>query len=160
MLNVKDMPENTMKIKPLHASQIKNKADIITLDEFSKAMEFAWKMISACQQWGGIGLAATQLGARKSIIVLRDLNTEDTFRVCLNPSYKPIKDKGTTKLEEGCLSVPGKIVRVARWQEIDASWIEKINGEFVTQSVVLSGLEARVFQHEVDHLFCISILDK
>ncbi|MFC1477441.1 peptide deformylase [candidate division KSB1 bacterium] len=97
----------------------------------------------------GIGLAATQLGVRKAVIVI-DLgeHDEDTKLMALiNPEI--IETKGMLVYEEGCLSIPGVNAEVERPEEITVRYTERTGEEY---EMTCSGLLARVIQHEYDHL--------
>lgn len=97
-------------------------------------------------QHGGIGIAANQCGHEASIIIV-----EDT--VMINPSVQRNSTWGDTQTE-GCLSVPGKIFNVWRITDVIASYINQ-RGESCKEN--MSGLRARVFQHELDHLNGITL---
>jgi len=128
------------------------------------------KMIRACLSDDGIGLAAPQIGIfQRVFVVLVDPQTrlplggkptESTdVRVFINPSFEAL-DKEKEKAAEGCLSVPGIQVEVPRYKKIKAKWFE--NGQFGLEERTeeMNDLMARVFQHELDHLNGISIMDR
>ncbi len=98
----------------------------------------------------GIGLAAPQVGIGLRFFVSQIL----AWPVAVNPHYAPILDAGRMSGLEGCLSWPGLSTYVARYQKIYAQWID-LNGH--PMCAELSGLAARVFQHETDHLLGITI---
>lgn len=100
----------------------------------------------------GIGLAGNQVGLSLRLFVAF---VEDKFYSILNPEViKRSKEKEV--LEEGCLSIPGMYGDVARPAEIVLSGYDK-NGKKV--KIKASGLRARVFQHETDHLNGILFTD-
>jgi peptide deformylase len=88
----------------------------------------------------GIGIAAPQVGVLKQVIIMFD-------QVMFNP--KIIKQRGSVEFNEGCLSFPGKFIKVKRSATISVKSID-INGKLLYQE--LTGLEARVFLHEAEHL--------
>lgn len=109
------------------------------------------------------GLAAPQINIPKRIALFRV--PHDAYHVnryqlkhtdypvpltaMINPSYKPIESDKTTMGWEGCLSVPGLIGEVERYEIIEYSYFD-LNGERIIDTA--SGFKARVIQHEIDHL--------
>jgi len=108
-------------------------------------------MAAAMYDANGIGLAAPQVGVTKSVIVV---DTGCGLLKMANPRI--ISKKGTSSMDEGCLSVPEKSVPVRRAKEISVSYIDENGKERVT---TFSGLAARVILHEIDHLRGKLILD-
>ncbi|MFC1514190.1 peptide deformylase [candidate division KSB1 bacterium] len=105
----------------------------------------------------GIGLAATQIGEKKNIIVV-DLGKdepESSMIVLINPEI--IKTEGMCSYDEGCLSVPGVNAELERPENITVKFMDK-DGE--TKDMEASGLLARVIQHEFDHLNGILFVQK
>jgi peptide deformylase len=96
---------------------------------------------------GGIGLAAPQCGISKQIFVM---GNPDHLVACINPEI--ISGTGKARDVEGCLSFPDLWMYVERYSDISVQYYN-VAGEKVQQE--LSGLMARVFQHERDHLFSI-----
>ena len=103
----------------------------------------------------GIGLAATQLGVMHRVLVYK-VEPDAPLGVLINPQIEWSGDELET-LEEGCLSLPGVGVDVERpiYVRVRAS---DEHGAPVT--VEATGLEARVIQHEIDHLDGVLILDR
>ena len=103
----------------------------------------------------GVGLAAPQVGVSHRLLVYR-VEPESPVQVLVNPEIEwSSKDKDW--LEEGCLSLPGVHVEVERPIHVRVS-AQDAEGDAIT--VEASGLEARVIQHEVDHLDGVLILDR
>jgi len=101
----------------------------------------------------GIGLAASQVGIELRMLVIDE--GRNGVRPYLNPVL--IEQGGEQVGEEGCLSIPGVFADVAR-----AEWVV-VEAMDRTGSVMrrrASGLLARVFQHEIDHLDGILFLDR
>lgn len=95
----------------------------------------------------GIGLAATQVGVAKRLVVI-DLSAEhDQPQVLINPRI--IARDGVQVCEEGCLSVPDVFEDVERAQRVTLTCLD-LNGE--EQHVEADGLLAVCVQHEIDHL--------
>jgi peptide deformylase len=104
----------------------------------------AERMIGLMRDAIGVGLAATQLGILRRMLVFQ-VGTEAEPTVLINTA------------EEGCLSLPGVVVDVERPLFVRARAVD-VHGQPVT--VEASGLEARVIQHEVDHLDGVLMLDR
>ena len=99
----------------------------------------------------GIGLAAPQVGINKKIFVA---DIGDGPIAVVNP--KIIKKTGSSKMEEGCLSIPGVSVMIERPETILVEFKDENNDKIRLE---LTELLARVFQHENDHLEGRLILD-
>jgi peptide deformylase len=103
----------------------------------------------------GIGLAATQLGVLHRVLVYRAYS-DDPLTVLVNPVIEWAAEELET-LEEGCLSLPGVHVEVERPAQVRVRARDVAGKELVVEA---DGLEARVIQHEIDHLDGILILDR
>jgi peptide deformylase len=103
----------------------------------------------------GIGLAATQLGVMHRVLVYR-VEPDAPLGVLVNPAIEWAGDELET-MEEGCLSLPGVGVDVERPVHVRVRAQDEHGAGLVVEA---SGLEARVIQHEVDHLDGILILDR
>jgi peptide deformylase len=103
----------------------------------------------------GIGLAATQLGVLHRVLVYRAYS-DDPLTALVNPVIEWAGDELET-LEEGCLSLPGVHVEVERPAQVRVRAHDVAGKEMVIEA---EGLEARVIQHEIDHLDGILILDR
>jgi peptide deformylase len=113
------------------------------------------RMIAIMRDGMGVGLAATQLGVLRRVLVFQAApDSEPTALV--NPQPEWLSEE-TTVAEEGCLSLPRVALDVERPLHARFSGLD-LDGEPVTLEA--SGLEARVLQHEVDHLDGILILDR
>ena len=93
---------------------------------------------------GGIGLAAPQCGIAKRIFVM---GNSDHLVACINPEI--ISGSERVREQEGCLSFPDLWMYVERYKDISVEYYN-VAGEKVEQE--LTGLMARVFQHELQHL--------
>jgi peptide deformylase len=109
-------------------------------------------MAETCIMSDGQGLAAPQIGVSERVIVavlderlVGLVNPEITWR-----SGEIVRD------EEGCLSLPNQYVMVARDKAIGVKFLD-VNGK--PQELRLSDMNARVIQHEVDHLDGVLIVD-
>jgi len=103
----------------------------------------------------GIGLAATQVGTLNRVLVYR-VQQESPVNALVNPVIE-WKAKEQDTMEEGCLSLPGVVVDVERPLHVRVRAQDEY-GEPI--EIEASGLEARVIQHEMDHLDGVLILDR
>src|SRR5919108_4437091 len=103
----------------------------------------------------GIGLAATQLGVMHRVLVYR-VEPDAPLGVLINPELEWKGDEVDT-MEEGCLSLPGVGVDVERPLHVRVRAVDERGTPLMVEA---SGLEARVIQHEVDHLDGVLILDR
>lgn len=103
----------------------------------------------------GVGLAATQVGTLHRLLVYR-VGPHGPVAALANPEIE-WRGKETEVLEEGCLSLPGVHLDVERPIYVRVRGCDE-TGEPVL--IEASGLEARVIQHEIDHLDGVLILDR
>lgn len=124
------------------------------IDTFDEALaRLAEEMLATMRENEGVGLAANQVGRLKRILVAA---LEDEEYVVVNPVIE-VSDETTLKDAEGCLSIPGIQVEVERPTGV------RLTGQDATGApleIEASGLLARIFQHEVDHLDGVLILDR
>ena len=103
----------------------------------------------------GIGLAATQVGTLHRLLVYR-VQHESPIVALINPVIE-WRGKEAETMDEGCLSLPGVLVEVERPVHIRVSAKDERGEEIEIEA---TGLEARVIQHEIDHLDGVLILDR
>jgi peptide deformylase len=103
----------------------------------------------------GVGLAAPQVGVSQRLLVYR-VGHEAPLIALVNPEIAWSSEDEEAS-EEGCLSIPGIGVDVDRAVYVRVSAVDEF-GE--PRTVEASGLEARVIQHEIDHLDGVLILDR
>ena len=103
----------------------------------------------------GIGLAATQLGVMHRVLVYR-VEREAPVAALVNPVLEWAGTE-TEALEEGCLSLPGVLIDVERPIHARVRALDEHGEEILIEA---SGLEARVIQHEMDHLDGVLILER
>jgi peptide deformylase len=103
----------------------------------------------------GIGLAATQLGVLHRVLVYRAY-ADDPLTTLVNPTLEWTSDELETA-EEGCLSLPGVHVDVERPAKVRVRAQDEAGKALQIEA---EGLEARVIQHEIDHLDGVLILDR
>jgi peptide deformylase len=103
----------------------------------------------------GVGLAATQLGVLHRVLVYRVPPAPEAAAL-VNPEIE-WAGREQEIAEEGCLSLPGVLVEVERPIHVRVRALDDC-GDAIT--IEASGLEARVIQHEIDHLDGVLILDR
>ena len=113
------------------------------------------RMIAIMRDGMGVGLAATQLGVLRRLLVFQaGADSEPT--ALINPEVEWLSDE-VVVAEEGCLSLPRVSMDVERPLHARFSGLD-VDGEPIR--IEASGLEARVLQHELDHLDGVLILDR
>jgi peptide deformylase len=122
--------------------------------DFDGSLErLAQDMLRIMRENEGVGLAANQIGRLKRIFVAA---YEDQEFVVINPVVE-WSSESTEKDEEGCLSLPGTRV------EVERPYAVTVTGKDTSGTTVrleAEGLLARIFQHEIDHLNGVLILDR
>ncbi|MBI5233434.1 MAG: peptide deformylase [Deltaproteobacteria bacterium] len=134
------------KAKPVHA-----------VDSHVKAL--IEDMIDTMRYARGIGLAATQVGSDKRVIVLevpeKDSETGQETIVLVNPEI--IEAVREFIYEEGCLSLPGIVADVKRFEGVVVKGLDTEGRPF---SFEAEGLKAVAVQHEIDHLDGVLFIDR
>ena len=124
--------------------------------ELLKTMD---EMVAIMQSQSGVGLAAPQVGFTQRFLVMMDPDTNEIYKM-INPKITSRSDE-TIVMEEGCLSVLGAdglpvYSNVRRPASVDVEWTnehgEKLNAK-------MSGVPARIVQHETDHLDGVLFID-
>jgi len=115
--------------------------------------KLAKEMIETMNANQGVGLAASQIGELKRLIVV---DAGDGPRIFFNPRIVK-KSWKKEALEEGCLSLPGYSLKIIRPKEIEIEWLDE-KGE--RMKLKADGLLARIIQHEVDHLDGILLINR
>lgn len=109
-------------------------------------------MMRIMYQHRGVGLAAPQIGVSKRVIIA--ILPECGVRAMFNPKIS--KCTGTSRAVEQCLSLPGISVMVPRSKRIRIAYQDLYGDEKVLK---LNGMDARIIQHEVDHINGIMITE-
>lgn len=134
-------------------------AEIETVDDELRSL--VGRMLALMEEASGIGLAATQVGVLRRLFVCRlgeddDEDDEPDLRAFVNPVVTPLGDERKSA-DEGCLSLQEVLVPVERPTRIA---VEATDLDGAPVRLELEGLDARVVQHEVDHLDGTLILDR
>jgi peptide deformylase len=118
--------------------------------------ELVEQMVATMCENEGVGLAAPQVGSLSRVIVARPDTEEDTeiFRL-INPRI--IAAEGSQEGMEGCLSLPSLRGEVERSAQVAVQAMTP-EGENIT--IEATGLLARVFEHEIDHINSVLFVDR
>jgi peptide deformylase len=147
------------KAKPIHE-----------LDD--SAIKLMYDLAETMRKANGIGLAATQIGEVRRMIVVdvsaaernnKDVDGEETAEpeaeskilVMINPEI--VEELGSTSMEEGCLSLPDLRADVDRAEKISVRYKD---ANFEDAELTAEGMLARVILHETDHLNGILFIDR
>lgn len=154
--------------------------DSLTGDNLDNFKLLVGKMIRTCVEESGLGLAAPQVGINKTFFISIDptsLRKESTtspfdsstsnqqdqsfrstvnYNTYLNPTWVAITEDGKETEKEGCLSVKTEQpLAISRYRSILASWHEldlHTNEIKEMRAIRLTGMRARLFMHECEHL--------
>jgi len=121
-------------------------------DKDGEVAELAHDMLKLMFESYGVGLAAPQIGINKRIFVM---GNPGLSYVCVNPEI--LEGTGNVKGEEGCLSFPGLYLHVNRYETVKVKYYDILGKEQIKE---FAGLQARVFQHEYDHLNSTCFVNK
>jgi peptide deformylase len=105
---------------------------------------FASSLVETCKKYNGLGLSANQCGFEHRVFVM---GAGDEYVAYFNP--KLISSKGEKHMEEGCLSFPFLNLHVTRAEQVEVEY-QDFTG--VTRTKTFSGISARCFLHELDHM--------
>jgi peptide deformylase len=110
------------------------------------AVEVEREMLEIMRASKGIGLAGNQVGLLRRVFVMQLQDGRELG--CFNP-WIMFGDNDKIQDDEGCLSFPNLWLKVARHNKITASYLDNTGKTCIIE---LEGLDARCFQHELDHL--------
>ncbi len=115
--------------------------------------KLAKRMIRIMHDAPGVGLAAPQIGVLQRLLVY---DVDDDPRVLVNPELDEFSEE-IEETDEGCLSVPGVTMPVSRPVSLRVRALDAAGEPLEFHA---EGLEARVIQHEFDHLEGVLIVDR
>lgn len=158
----RQLDEETMRKREAALAQVvkygdpvlKSRASEVTVFDDDLALEIE-RMIHLMRDGLGVGLAATQVGKLRRLLVFQT-NADATPQGLVNPEIEWLSDEAEI-MAEGCLSIPRVVV------EVERPLYARVRGRDQNGAEVLidaSGHEARVLQHEIDHLDGVLILDR
>ena len=125
-------------------------AEVTTID--GRLAKLAEDMIATMYEAPGVGLAAPQVGVEKRLFVY---DVGDGPATLINPAI--VEADGEWVYEEGCLSVPGLSWDIARPREVLLRGLDLDGNEVAIEA---DDLLARCFQHEIDHLDGVLLLER
>ena len=141
-----------LKIRKYPDSILRKKCDQVK-EITPEIRELVLNMMETMVKEQGIGLAASQVGELKRIIIVQTEKGPEAF---INPEIVK-KSSRIEAGEEGCLSFSGLFLKIKRAKEVE---IEALNLEGEKITVKAENLLARVFQHEIDHLDGVLLIDR
>jgi len=127
---------------PILHERVKSCSDDLDRPEMSRILK------ENMMHYNGVGLSANQIGISERVfIMMLNIETEETI-TCFNPRIvKRYEDD--VWCEEGCLSFPDEIINIQRPDRIVVKYEDEDKKD---HKIKLSGMAARVFLHEFDHL--------
>jgi len=156
------LDEETLRRREAALAQVVQYGDPVLKSRASQISEFDQalsdeidRMIVLMKASLGVGLAANQVGKLRRLLVFQT-NADVEPQALLNPEIDWLSEE-TEPMIEGCLSIPRVVV------EVERPLYARVRGQDKTGADVLieaSGHEARVLQHEIDHLNGVLILDR
>ena len=168
MLKIKS---KDLKIKTLHKDKDygppclhEESRQVSFTDNLRKVKKFVAKLVKVMAKHNGVGIAAPQVGRNIQICIVADMDGHNLL-IMINPKITKVSE-GTNIKTEGCLSCPGREVDVERhdWIDIQYDSFDRFDppdlgvGFFVVNTR-LTGIVARIAQHEIDHLKGKLIID-
>lgn len=136
--------------------ELKQKAKAVAkVDDDIRAL--VQDMVDTMYAEKGVGLAATQIGVHKRIIVI-DASPQqpgEKLRVFINPEL--LEADGRTKFTEGCLSIPGETEEIERFLKVSVRALDENGDSFELEA---EGLLSIALQHEMDHLDGVLFVDR
>ena len=125
-------------------------AEVTTID--GRLVKLAEDMLATMYDAPGVGLAAPQIGVEKRMFVY---DVGEGGRTIINPAIS--ESSGEWAYEEGCLSVPGLSWEIVRPKEVLLTGLDLDGNEVQVEA---DELLARCFQHEIDHLDGLLLLER
>ena len=142
-----------MKLVKFPDPILKQKAVPWDFEKDLNAKELEVDMVQLMIESNGIGLAANQVGLLKRVFAI---HLKDQVPFCMfNPGIL-VGDNAKVLGKEGCLSFPDLFLRVPRDNKITAMYLDRQGNKRIIE---LEGIDARCFQHELDHLDGICFTD-
>ena len=129
---------------------LRKKAESVKKVSYAE-VDISKRMIDIMLKAPGVGLAANQIGILKRIVTIHIHNKVkkiDKIYTLFNPKIISYSEKKIL-MEEGCLSLPEQFANIERPEEIELEYIDEKNEKIKEKKI---GFEARVLQHEIDHL--------
>ena len=124
------------------------KVPLLGLSEDLDRETLTENLVETMREYKGVGLSASQCAVMERVFVMYSDIKEQKIMACYDPHILEYSEK-TVLMDEGCLTYPGLWLKVRRPISIKAEWEDTkgTKGEYE-----LFGFEARIFQHEYDHM--------
>ena len=148
---IKDLHYNDMRLHLYPDQVLRNNTDYVTAFD-SDLHWLATRMFEAMRLYGGIGLAAPQIGLSTKIVAV---DIEGMHNFLINPEIQSYALESEIKAE-GCLSIPGHTFDIDRSLKIEVMANDLAGKELHFEA---NGFTARVIQHEINHLNGVLICD-
>ena len=119
-------------------------------DEKIELKEFVNNMFETMKKYGGIGLSANQVGKPYRMFIMGDHPNISKGKkwVCINPKITNVT-KDLIRYKEGCLTFPFLFLDIERPQDITVEYLDE---NLEKKEEHMTGIVARCFQHEFDHM--------
>ena len=120
-------------------------------DEKIELKEFVNNMFETMKKYGGIGLSANQVGKPYRMFIMGDHPNISKGKkwVCINPKITNVT-KDLIRYKEGCLTFPFLFLDIERPQDITVEYLDE---NLEKKEEHMTGIVARCFQHELDHMY-------
>jgi peptide deformylase len=125
---------------------LKQQAELWDFNNHVNAAVIEREMLELMRASNAIGLAGNQVGLLRRVFVMKLSDGREIG--CFNP-WIMFGDNDKIEGEEGCLSFPNLWLKVKRHNKITAAYLDNAGKNCIIE---LEGLDARCFQHELDHL--------
>jgi peptide deformylase len=142
-------------LKYPHPGLKKKCENVCRIDE--ETLKLVRDMTETMYHANGVGLAASQVGVHRRVIVLdvSPMDPEKEFMALINPEL--LSGEGEIEYEEGCLSVPECVEKLTRQAKVQ---VRGLTPEGKVVEVEGEGILAIALQHELDHLNGTLIIDR
>ncbi len=122
----------------------------------TKVRQLMDDMVETMHEYNGIGLAAPQVGVSRRVIVLHVRFEDYNYPLTVLANPEIIEASGEMDFEEGCLSLPGFLVPICRYEQLKVKGLDRDGKEIIIEA---DELFAVALQHEIDHLDGKLIID-
>lgn len=149
------MTVTKLTLVPYEAAILRRKAKKVREPRSKEMQQIAKNMLHSIElnvlNKEAVGMAANQWGIDAQIFIFAPYGNGpgEQLQIIFNPTYKAINEELTSTEWEGCFSIPLALSQVKRFEKIKVTY-QNLQGEYKIGE--LNGWEARVWQHETDHL--------
>jgi len=129
----------------------------VTAKDAEDLMIKGYEMIEFCREKDGIGMAGPQVGILKNIIVKREM-LNPGYQIIFNPTF--YREGSPVRTVEGCLTYPSEHFHQRRFKRIGVVYYVWNGEKLLKKTSKIRGMEAFIWQHEIDHLRGITVAMK